>query len=64
MEAQTVPTNTNNSQIFTILRVLIGVILLLPVDIEQSFNGVVVPNWPLGLQIIILLQGWGINIGS
>lgn len=64
MEAQTLPTNTNNSQFFTILRILIGFISLLPIDIEQSFNGVVVPNWPLGLQIIILLQGWGISIGS
>jgi hypothetical protein len=64
MEAQTLPTNTNNSQFFTILRILIGFISLLPIDIEQLFNGVIAPNWPLVIQIVVLLQGWGINIGS
>lgn len=58
METQTLPNNINSNQFFTILRVLIGFISLLPVDIEQLFNGVIAPNWPLVLQIIILLQGW------
>ena len=44
--------------------ILIGFILLLPVDFEQLFNGVIAPNWPLALQIIMLLQGWAINIGG
>lgn len=64
MESQTLPNNTNNSQIFTILRVLIGVILLSPIDIEQLFNGVLAFGWPVIWQIIILIQGWAINIGS
>lgn len=64
MEAQTLPNNINSNQFFTILRILIGFILLLPVDFEQLFNGVIAPNWPLALQIIMLLQGWAINIGG
>lgn len=63
MEVQTLP-NNNSNQFFTILRVLIGFVSLLPVDFEQLFNGVIAPNWPLVLQIIMLLQGWAINIGS
>lgn len=46
MESQTLPNNTNN-QIFTILRVLIGVILLSSIDIEQLFNGVLAFGWQL-----------------
>lgn len=64
MEAQTLPNNINSNQFFTILRILIGFISLLPVDFEQLFNGVIAPNWPLALQIIMLLQGWAINIGG
>ena len=63
MEVQTLP-NNNSNQFFTILRVLIGFVSLLPVDFEQLFNGVIAPNWPLVLQIIMLLQGLAINIGS
>ena len=64
METQTLPNNTKNSQIFTILRILIGFILLLPVDVEQLFNGVIASNWPIGWQIIIHLQVWLTNIGN
>jgi hypothetical protein len=56
MEAQTLPNNTNNSQIFTILRILIGVILLSPIDIEQLFNGVLASNWPVCVQLLIHLS--------
>ena len=35
MEVQTLPNNINSNQFFTILRVLIGVALLLPFDINQ-----------------------------
>lgn len=56
MEAQTLPNNINSNQFFTILRVLIGVILLLPVDLEQLFNGVLTPNWPVCVQLLIHLS--------
>ena len=56
MEEQTLPNNTNNSQIFTILRILIGFILLLPVDVEQLFNGVLTSNWPVCVQLLITLS--------
>ena len=64
MKAQTLPTNTNNSKFYDFLRVLTGFIMLLPVDFEQLFNGVIAPNWPLVIQIVVLLQGWGIDIGN
>lgn len=56
MEAQTLPHNINSNQFFTILRVLIGVILLLPVDLEQLFNGVLASNWPIVIQLLIHLS--------
>lgn len=55
MEAQTLP-NNNSNQFFTILRVLIGLILLSPIDIEQLFNGVLVSNWPVCVQLLIHLS--------
>lgn len=64
MESKTLPNNTNNSQIFTILRTLIGFILLLGINVEQLFNGVVAPDWPIAWQIILFLQYWAINIGG
>ena len=56
MEAQILPNNTSNSQIFTILCILIGVILLSPIDIEPLFNGVLTPNWPVCVQLLIHLS--------
>ena len=56
MEAQILPNNTSNSQIFTILRILIGVILLSPIDIEPLFNGVLTPNCPVCVQLLIHLS--------
>ena len=56
MDAQTLPNNTSNSQIFTILRILIGVILLSPIDIEQLFNGVLASNWSVCVQLLIHLS--------
>lgn len=55
MEAQTLP-NNNSNQFFTILRALIGFILLLPVDLEQLFNGVFTSNWPIVIQLLIHLS--------
>jgi hypothetical protein len=55
MEAQTLP-NNNSNQFFTILRALIGFILLLPVDLEQLFNGVFASNWPIVIQLLIHLS--------
>lgn len=56
METQTLPNNINSNQFFTILRVLIGVILLSPVDLEQLFNGVFASNWPIVIQLLIHLS--------
>jgi hypothetical protein len=56
MGTQTLPNNINSNQFFTVLRVLIGFILLLPADLEQLFNGVLASNWPVCVQLLIHLS--------
>lgn len=56
MGTQTLPNNINSNQFFTVLRVLIGFILLLPADLEQLFNSVLASNWPVCVQLLIHLS--------
>lgn len=57
MEAQTLPTNTNNSQnvVLENAKLILVTALLFPFNLEQLVNGLPVPDAPIGVQLLIQL---------